>query len=300
MSLPHVLPGSFPSEDQHQLTQPNFTQNSFFSAQISLEYTVDDSLQALFASRELATAKTAAQKHLIGQLDTFTYFVIGYQFLRYTHGSCMPPTIAHLLVQFLLYARQFTAVGPGTGRPIFAEHLTSQERHFQAAGLSFDRHRIIGFIVSKTRNVILWKFVACVVYHVFLVVFYFQPVADQGRLHLLENGLWYFISFVGEMLPQDYSANDPWWIRLWKLGFCGLLFMDMVILILQLILYQSIFLQSTISPKGLRLDEPEQYILRAVGMGNGAEVNLKRGVPDIFHVKLYESLGDDPMAEIHT
>ncbi|GEQ71297.1 hypothetical protein JCM33374_g4979 [Metschnikowia sp. JCM 33374] len=298
MALPHAIPGSFPMEPPGPSVSYTPENNSIRSPEIQ-QISVDDALRNSFLTRETAHAKTMAQKHLVGQLDTFTYFVIGYQFLKYTHGSCMPPTLAHCLVQLSLYARHFTAVGPESARPIFAEHLSAQERHFQAAGLSFDRHKIVRFIVAKTRNVILWKFLGCFVYHILLVLFYLQPVANAGRLHLLENGSWYFISFLGESISQDYSSTAPWWLRLWKLGFCGLLFTDVVILVLQLILYQSIFLQSTVSPKGLRLNEPECYILRSSGSGTGVDPDSVEGeVPDIFHVKLYESLGEDPMAGV--
>lgn len=298
MSLPHVIPGLFPGESRDPFAVAILGQPSTSYHQLTLELSVDDALQALFAVRELGGCRTTAQKHLIGQLDALTYFVIGFQFLKYTHGSCMPPAIAHFLVSFLLHARKFIATGPESGRQIFAEHLNSQEQHFQAAGLTFDRRKIVKFIVGRTHHLILWKFLACVVYHTLLVVLYLQPVANEGKLYLLEYGLWYSISFVGETVSRNYSASDPWWLRLWKLGFCGLLFLDVVILILQLIIYQSIFLQSTISPKGLRLNERERYILRAQGAGSGTDLDSDNGVPVIIHVKLYESLGEDPMAEI--
>ncbi|OBA18011.1 hypothetical protein METBIDRAFT_47791 [Metschnikowia bicuspidata var. bicuspidata NRRL YB-4993] len=292
------MPGSFLTEPQDHPRPAVPGPSSLFSDQESLNLAVEREFQTIFASKELGASKTAAQKHLIGQLDTLTYLIIGYQFLRYTHGSCMPPTLAHLLVQFLLYSRHFTAMGPGSGRQIFAEYLNSREQHFQAAGLSFDRQQIIDFIFLRMRNVILWKFLVCLVYHTLLVVLYLRPLANKDRLHFLQNGSWYFVSFVGEEISRHNLASSSWWLQLWQLGLFGLLGMDVVILIFQLILYQSIFLQSTISPKGLRLNEAECDILRAEGPGPGLGIDTTSdGVPDIFHIKLYESLGEDPLAE---
>lgn len=282
--MSHAMPGTFPGPDSPlRASGPahHLEANSDLTSQHH---------QDTFARRELVNFKTVSQKHLIGQLGTLTHLLIGIQFLRYTYSSCLPPVLGHCLVEFLLHGQHFASAGPESGRRIFADQLDSQEQLFRSLGLEFDRASIVRFIMNKTRSFIFWKYLAVCVYHTVFVLLWLRPVALSGRLRLLEAGLWYCLSFLGQPAPA-FLPDSSRFVQMWHLGLYQLLILDTVILALQLIVYQCIYLQSTISPRGIRLNEPEVNICRSVLANVDGQVDLEQdGLPDVLHVKLYETL----------
>lgn len=246
--------------------------------------------EASFQRKEANGAKTGAQRHLMGQLDSLCYLLIGYQLIKHCHSACLFPVAAHWLVQLPLDF-QVLSSPHGGGQLLFLEALTRQEEQATAMGLPFDREKVASSWLSRICICIYLKFVAVVVYHVLFIIWWVQPIADNGRLALLENGAWYSTSFIGEMVPTDYNAGAPWWLRLWKLGLFELILTDTLILAVQLVLYQAIYIQLTALPRGQRLGEDEVCILRCRPGGAGGEPTLcTDGTPDILHVKLYETL----------
>lgn len=275
MSL-NLMPGFFPD-----ITSP--TSSSIDVSEASAEES--------FAEGQAVEKKTAAQKHLLGQLNALSFCLIGYQFLKYTHGSCLPPTMAHVFVQLLLSVYQVNSGNTEGSRRILSEYLDSQEELLRLMGLTLDRNRVIGYMMSKIRSFIYWKTVAAIVYHLIFVLRWLWPLAREGRLELLENGSWNFLSFLGESLPQSYSEKDSWVTQLWTLGLFQLVLLDLACLIFQLTIFQCIFLQSTISPRGIRLGEPEVFIVRGKSGGAvGKVAQDENGIPDVLHIKLYEAL----------
>lgn len=271
----NFMPGAFPTD-----TQPSMAQAT---------RTLDLSLEAAFERKEAVGTKSVLQRHLVGQLEALCYLLIVYQFIKHCHCACLFPIAAHWLVQLQL---DFNGVMmPGSGRLlIFAEALALQEQQAAAIGAPFDRSSVINYWLGRVCLIIYWKFIAVVVYHVLFIVYWIQPIADNGRLGVLVNGAWYCTSFIGESVPENYSASSPWWIKLWQLGLPHLLLTDLLILALQLVLYQAVFIQSTLSPRGQLLEEDEVYILRAKPGGQAEVVCDAEGIPEILHVKLYEAL----------
>lgn len=243
----------------------------------------------IFEQKELVAAKTAAQRHLLGQLNSLTYFLIGYQFVKYCYSSSLPPLFLHAIIQQLLHVEEITA-NNHSSRTLFSEAMNAQERHAELTGSTFDRAAWARLLESRLTHFIYWKFLAVAVMHMLFVMIFLQGEADAGRLPQLSFGLWYCLAFMGENGPSNYLAADSWWIRMWKLGLVELLACDLAILVLQLCVFQSIYVQLTISPRGLALGEEEVNILRVQGGARG-EVDVDvEGHMDILHIKLFELL----------
>lgn len=279
MDSSYSMPGSFP-----------LPSNTSWSARSPppAPPVAESSTQVTFERKELIGTKTHAQRHLIGQLNSLTYFVIGYQFVKYCYSSCLPPLFFHALIQQLLNTEEITGNGQGT-RVLFNEAIALQERHAEANGILYNRTAWVNLLLSKLCLFVYWKFLVVAAWHTVFVVGWVQLVANNGQLEDLSFGTWYCLSFMGETTPSNYSVLDPWWLRLWKLGLVELLITDVIILALQLCLFQSIYFQSTISPKGIALGEEEVYILRAQSGGAQGSVPLDhRGLPDVLHIKLFQ------------
>lgn len=271
------MPGSFPTA-----VSPSLPRDGALNADFTL-------LEPDFVAKQAFCSKVAAQKSLLVTLSSTTTFLVGYQFLRYTHGACLPPTLAHLLIQVLLQPwRAYTA----SELELYEEHLDLQEQYFILQMLPFNRTAAARTLLKKTCLLIYWKFVAVVAYHVFFVVFWLRAVALDGRLKNLEHGSWFGVSFIGECIYIEILRHDLLVVQLWKLELVPVLLLDLAILVLQLTMYQCIFVQSTLSPRGMRLNEPDAFILRGT-----PSVPLEKPLePPAICVRLYESLQKDAYA----
>jgi len=275
------MPGSFPGTPLSNPRYNTVAQSQTPVARAELPPPI------LFEQKEQVGTKTAAQRHLIGQLNSLTYFVIGYQFVKYCYSSCLPPLFFHSLIQQLLHVEEITG-NNRSSRTIFSEAIALQERQAELTGIPFDRRGWARLLESRLTQFIYWKFLVVAVWHTLFVVIFLQGEAAGGRLANLSFGLWYSLSFMGESYPSSYLVLDPWWLRLWKLGLVELLVCDVVILVLQLCVFQSIYLQLTISPRGLALGEDEVNIVRAQQGGSGeVKVDLE-GRMDVLHIKLFQ------------
>lgn len=267
------MPGSFPAA---------------INVEGSASASVDQNSLENFAKKEYVGSKTRAQRNLVAQLDTLVFFLVGYQFIKYCHSACILPVLAHVAVQMMASVDSIT--NPSnlvSGMLLVTEVINRQHREATAAGQPSSRTHLANAVLTKTCLVIYWKYIFVVVYHTLFMVTWMQEIAKTGQLHRLQNGSWWVISFIGEDVPSHYSQDSSFWVRFYQLGLPELLLTDTIILAIQLVLFQCVFVQSTVSPKGIALDEDEIYILRAHN-GRGDVGELKEGVPDILHVKLYE------------
>lgn len=245
-----------------------------------------------FEHKETAGSKTLAQRHLLTQLTSLVYILAAYQFVKYCHLACFPPLAAHVLVQWLL---QISELGESSSSPtiLFNDVINLQQQQAEAAGLVFDRSNFVKLWLQRLLRSIYYKFVAVVLWHA-LFIAWLQLVGSPDELLLLINGLWFCVTFLGESVPVNYSADDPWFLRWWKLGIVELILTDCFILVLQLTLYQSVYEQSTSLPKGIRLNEDEVHILRLHGAGSGESLPVDgEGIPTILKVRLFQAFGED-------
>lgn len=282
------MPGAFPGTSIPSLSTSRNHDNSqnFPSPPVELPP------QLIFEQKEQVGAKTAAQRHLLGQFNSLTYFIIGYQFVKYCYSSSLPPLFLHAIIQQLLHIDEITDRNRSF-RTLFSDVMSAQERHAELTGVSFDRRAWAHHLESRLTHFIYWKFLVVAVMHILFVVVFLQGEAGAGRLSRLSFGLWYCLSFMGEIGPSNYLMADPWWLRLWKLGLVELLACDLAILVLQLCVFQSVYVQLTISPRGIALGEEEVNILRVQGGVRGdVEVDLE-GRMDILHIKLFQLLERD-------
>lgn len=271
------MPGAFPVAGSSRQQPSN--SGSALNPELTL-------IEPEFVSKQELGAKVTFQKSLLASLSSTTYFLIGYQFLRYTHSASLPPSILHLLIQSML--QPWRATTP-SDLDLFADHLNVQEQYFALQLLPFNRQAAARMLLKRTCLLIYWKFFAVVVYHLLFFSFWVRPVALTGQLKNLEHGSWYGLSFIGESIAIDILNSHSYFVQLWKLELGQVLLLDFAILLLQLTLYQCIFVQSTLSPRGIRLNEPEAFILR--GTPGVPTERLKD--PDLIQIRLFETLSRD-------
>lgn len=271
------MPGAFPGPSRRRL-------------QMAPTLNPDSTLREIdFVAKKELTSKTESQKSLIVTLNTTIYFLIGYQFLRYTHSACLPPSIVHILIQFALQPWRATNASE---RDLFAEQLDVQELMFVLQGRTFDRQQAARVLLRQTCLLVYYSFLASFIYHILFYVFWVRKVALNGNLQGLEHGSWYGLSFIGESITASILSSDMLLVQLWKLELGQVLLLDLAILLLQLTIYQCIFLQSTLSPIGIRLSEPEAFILP----GEPGVPAKRLARPDLIQIRLYESFSRDSFA----
>lgn len=242
-----------------------------------------------FVAKKELTSKTESQKSLIVALNTTTYFLIGYQFLRYTHSACLPPSIVHILIQFALQPWRATTASE---QDLFSEQLNVQELMFALQSRPFNRENAARALLRQTCLLIYYSFLASFTYHILFFIFWVRPIALSGKLQGLEHGSWFGLSFIGESITAQILSSDMFIVQLWKLELGQVLLLDLTILLLQLTVYQCIFLQSTLSPIGIRLSEPEAFILP--GEPGVPPKRLIR--PDLIQIRLYETFSKESFA----
>lgn len=270
------MPGSFPG------TTPN-VQSSRQRHSLASMLNPDTSLrEADFVAKNKLCSKVDSQKSLIMTLTSTTYFLIGYLFLRYTHSSCLPPTIIQIFMQFVLQTWRATTASE---RDLFAEQLEAQELVFLLQGRHFNRRKIADLLLRQTCLLFYYSFFGVAIYHTLFYIFWYRPIALDGRQTGLEHGSWYGFTFVGESISTNILSSDSLLVQLWKLELPQVLIIDLAVLFLQLTLYQCIFMQSTISPKGIRLSEPDAFILTGQP---GVPLN-DQAHSDLIQIRLYET-----------
>lgn len=282
MSFNFSMPGSFPGES-------SASRDHNATSTVSLRPIITElPPSTLFEQKEMVGTKTHAQKHLVNQLKSLSYFLIGFQFVRYCYSSCLAPLLLHLVVQKAIDVEDITDPSRPP-RVLFGEAILLMEREAEAQNTTFRRSAWVSLLLAKLTLFIYWKYVVVCVWHLFFVVLLMQKLAANGNLDDVSLGLWYCLLFMGESVPLNLSASDSWVVQLWKLGLVELFVTNTAILALQILLFQSIYLQLTISPKGVALNEEEVYILRSQSGGARGLVPVDdEGRPDILYIRLFQ------------
>lgn len=263
-----LIPGTFPSE------YPN---------PVSIDQNLDSQILDQFQKSEFIVSKSRNQRLLLTHLASTVYLLTGYVFIKWCHSACILPLILNVLVQFALSVPALT--DPSTPDNTFLDacnhYLTENE---SLRNVTFARNKI----VSSMNGTVFISFFLSVLYHV-LFVAWLHELATEDRLADLINGSWWFVSFIGESIPESFSLSSPFAIRMWQLGLYQLLFFDTIILIIQLVIFQAIWRQSTKSLIGQPLDANELETLRPANSAVlGTSLQSIPNTTDILRVRLFD------------
>ncbi|ODV77607.1 uncharacterized protein CANTADRAFT_56019 [Suhomyces tanzawaensis NRRL Y-17324] len=274
------MPGAFPtlaSPESARSTTINESTTSILNKQ-QLD---------LFSKNHQINQKTKHQHHLLSQFETTAYILVGYQFIKYCHSACLFPVVAHVALQ---HALNHDLVNLTNGMDQLNVFFWNRELSTQ------ERAQTMAVLRSTLWLVICWKAVLTILWHTLFVCQWLVPLVDSGALHELEHDSW-FVSFIGEQVPH-IDKNDSIWLKMAQLGLIQLVMSDIIILFIQLVCFQCIFLQSTAMLLGDRsLGEEEAYIIRPVSdQGRHRTGDMfDTEVPCILKVKLYESFKQEEL-----
>lgn len=304
------MPGGFPSspprptESSSHYPPPHESNiegqdPQFFET--SAQKAIDHEQSLSFEKKHYLIQKSKHQYHALNQLDTLVIVIAGYQLIKYCHSASVFPIVLHLIVQKLL-CPSFVNNSERLGLASAIDHMTRDHRNEEVIVNGVTRptkDQIISQLLRGTCKIIYWKFIITTVFHTFFVAGWMVLVADSGNLKKIENGTWWFVSFISESVPQNYNPESNIWYKLCVLGLPALIVSDLVILFIQLTMFQSLYRQSTIFFKDRRLNEEEVDIVRSqdecLKLSN-TDFNIfedQNGIPLVLRVKLYESLSND-------
>ncbi|OVF07616.1 hypothetical protein A9F13_12g01606 [Clavispora lusitaniae] len=272
-----MIPGTFPSVP-YASEETEDASMSFSAATLS---DVDQPYQSKFSERENASRRVFFQRHMILQLSTLAYFLMGFQFVRYFRWACFVPFLMHLMVHFQMQVGSVVR-GDNTGANFLSQTLDQQQAVANRSGIPFDRAAATTRAIATVWLCLYWKSLITVAWHVVFVVAWLRPQADVEGITKLTQNSWLFFSLLGDTWDY-YSKDDPLWLRLWNLRLVGAVTLDVAISLIQLCLFQCVYLQAENSPRGLRLNEQEINILRvkpAASAPKGA----------VLHIRLYQAL----------
>lgn len=287
------MPGAFPipiteSSAHVSSTSPPPQVNTASAAEV-LEY---NSINK-FDKRQQIVTKTRGQHHLLVQLNALVYILIGYELIKYCHSACLFPFLLHFLLQKMLTPDPITKYPSSSGLVTMMEMGTRQinERNESIENIVRAKQEVTDKILRRTCQVIYWKFIITSLYHLLFLVSWELLIADQGKLADLENGTWWFISFIGESVPQNFDPKESMWYHLFQLGLPGLLFSDGVITFIQLIQFQCMYKQSKVAPVNYK--GPEIGYIRAPNDVSLPSESVpiyedENAVPLVLNVNLYE------------
>lgn len=270
------VPGSFPQYESTSNERPKPTRSS--------SAILDQQFQDQFANKQVLIRKTKCQHELLIQLDGLIKILVGFQFVKYYHSSCITPLV--------LRATFITLLAPS--------QVTTNEGNFYLQSMTRDvdlqsvRQEVKRLIVTNFCRAFYLMSLMISVYYIITTFTWLIPLADSGRLSELQHGSWFFISFIGESTPEDIVPEMNIWLKLYKLGFPGLVLTECTIVLLQLTLFQCIYKQSTMGDRHLHEDEMELVRTPKDLLSLPSNTNADAlEVPNILKVKIYEVLDVD-------
>ncbi|CUM47686.1 unnamed protein product [Debaryomyces fabryi] len=283
-----TIPGLFPND----LSVAPGTESRINTKAVATNI-IDEENNSKFRNKQFIVQKTRHQQNLIAQLDTLVYLLVGYQFIKYCHSACILPVLLHIIVQKILSCSSITGDPNSGGIHVINEAVTDfiNRRRQNNAPNDPSRDDLINTIFIKACSIVYWKAIVTCAYHILFVCTWMVLIVNDDKLKMLENGTWWFISFIGESTPEDITNETNYWYKLFQLGLPGLLVSDIIILFIQLVLLQCIYKQSTVSPIGRSLNEDEINLIRQAGDFSSIPDRAKifgGSVPWILLIKLYE------------
>lgn len=270
-----MMPGAFLQDDAGPSRRVLGSQSSTTSMQLPSDL-LDQNLLQSFEKKQKSISNILLQSHLITQLDNLVYILVGYQMVKYCHSASMLPALGHILVENFLSCKAITSKQAG-----FISFVSEVSRAEQN-----DQYELtVKGAVATACSGVYWKTVIVILYHIMFMSFWLIPIVDQGGLKMISNGTWWFVSFIGEYRPIENWQELSYIQKVTKLGLWELIACDLVILFIQLVLFQSIFRQSTLLPYEDVGDEAQ--ILRRQGEAVEATGDV------VLRVRLYEVFSSD-------
>ncbi|CAK7895578.1 hypothetical protein CAAN1_05S04236 [[Candida] anglica] len=269
-----------------------------------------------FMVKNKCMQKNRNQRNLILQLDMVVYILVAYQLIRHCYSAAMIPVILHIGTQKFLSVETIVEANHGSRQgsssagtvgmiPVINDMIERSSVPEETSTVLAKEIRSQRMLTTVTRICvwIYWKTIIVSIYHIVFVQYWLMPFAMRDELALLQYGTWWFISFVGETPPTGINKLESNWERLSALGLPGLILTNLLILFVQLVIFQSTYIQSTVSPLGRRLHEKEIEILRVVGDSSGGRgreesADIELEVPTVLSVRLYEVFRWDVITSI--
>lgn len=287
------LPGAYPEESldstsTNPITTGSSSQLHNHPGNTPASAVLDHKNLVSFEVRHFLLQKAKHQQHLIIQLESIIYILIAYQFIKFCHLACLLPVLLHFTCNMLLGIDAFTSDTPNlrAGLPGLLLQLDRQQQQLPAI-----QEQVTQMVLAKLQLTLFWKTITVLLYHTLFIAFWVLPLVESGQNQALEHGTWWFVTFIGEELPQNLVAKDSFWSKLALLGLPGLLITDLVILFLQLVLYQVVYVQSGIL-QGTALNESEEYRVRTTTDIQSTTMDTSEAPnqinPLVLKVRLYE------------
>ncbi|CCG22725.1 hypothetical protein CORT_0B10210 [Candida orthopsilosis Co 90-125] len=269
------IPGAFPLD-----SSTPFTNKRLMSV---VNETVQHQMEAKFISNQLVTRKTKYQHEILYQLEALCYILIFYQLVKYCHYACLIPFLSHILVLLALNPRIITSSNSRTVLDILFEDADADTRRSTLERKLPDYSYMM---YAKTLFVLL--------YHTLFITTWGVSLVNREKLSTIQYGTWWFISFIGENVP-DISPDASTWSKIVELGLFQLLFVDLLILFIQLVLFQCIYYQSSLlGLSGRSINEAEVCVIRGSELNTGVQGDEsldgdQSGVFTALVVQLYEN-----------
>lgn len=282
------LPGSF-------YIEPNSSNTIIPSGGSSTSISNNETQQKLqFETNQLIHQKTKNQYDLLSHLEFLSYMIIFYQFMKYCHLACLIPLILHLSLQMILNSKLITH---NDEYPQIIALIMGNNDDEEGDEDLESRNRVYHTFVHNYCYFLYIKTIFVLIYHTLFICTWVVSIVNSRQLDKLQHGTWWLISFIGEETP-NVSPSTPYFTKLYKLGLFQLLFTDLLILFIQLSLYQSIFKQSDAFHIERRLDEKEVYIIRKdshsqIVVDDGSVKVDDEGIPTVLKIRLYDCFETD-------
>ncbi|KAI3405349.2 hypothetical protein KGF56_001846 [Candida oxycetoniae] len=261
------------------------SKNTTNAMQVASEV-VESEFETRFTCNRIVHRKTEDQHHIMAQLEGLCYILIFYQFSKFCYNACLIPTLCHIVQLTILNHRLVISSYANIFLQALSEDVDNESRINTLRGK-----------IPTICNNLYFKTVFVLVYHTLFVCTWMVSLVNEEKLSQLENGTWWFISFIGEKVPV-ISPQASFWIKIVKLGLPQLLILDLVILFLQLILLQCIFKQSSVFRGGRTMGDKEVYLIRSRNsgyevQGDDSLEDYGQGVILALKVRLYETFQFD-------
>lgn len=295
------MPGSFPSRVETL---------GKMQAYVMASELVDESNRKEFVTVHFSSKVFAFQQHIISQVDSLAYLIIGYQLVKYCHLACLLPALCHIGIQRLLNCNIITHSSSETARAIneviegIARRRNESRSELGASNnrnnsntdnfrdISRSKREILDAFMKDACWVIYFKSIFTFFYHFLFLYMWMIPIADKGELKSIENGTWWFVSFLGESTNISWEPSASIWLKFYRVGIIGLLLSDILILFMQLVLFQCIYRQSNIFPPTSEESSDLEYVIKVPGSSFNRTLSREKihSSPYVLLVKLFELL----------
>ena len=213
------------------------------------------------------------------------YLLVCYQFIKYCHSAALVPVLLHIGTQFLISCNLITHNQGSQSFGLASLALSAASDDTLEPEV---REQILKATATKLCLSIYLKTLFILMYHTLFVCAWEVSIVDDGNLKQLTHGAWWFVSFIGEEVVE-LSPQALFWTKITRLGLFELLMSDMVIMFIQLVLYQCVYRQSTLM--GRSVGDEEVYVVRTSSDGVGQyddSIDMVHEIPVVLKIRLYE------------